>query len=132
MTPQGFEHGTKMVSIGLLYLCAIDEEDILSCWKYYKPGNNPYSKQYLKTYDNDNDQIKIKSVHCGSVYTCYITLGINNLNCVSMNAYLKSTNDLYNYFPPGIQADPLSYDVGLAVCALNKLREAHCFDDKNT
>lgn len=55
LTPEGFEHGTKSVSIGLMFFCALDNKSEVVCWKISKIGTNPFSDKTIL-----EDGLKVK------------------------------------------------------------------------
>lgn len=79
MTPDGFESGTKQVSIGDDLFCAIDRFNNLSCWVLRNTGENPFKQPY---HCESNRKAKLVTVSRGII--CIIDLN-NKTSCYTNN-----------------------------------------------
>ena len=88
MSPEGFEQGTKQVSIGFNYLCAVNKNSELYCWKYTKLGMKLFSIPIIF-----NEIMQVKSIGCGYTYVCAVTLNKNEFMCANINPALIKSKD---------------------------------------
>lgn len=85
LTPVGFEVGTKMVSVGWYFFCAVSKSNDLVCWSLFNTGEQPFKEQ--KKLDDINKKNKYVTVgknqfcvkNMFNIVDCYNNLGINNM-----------------------------------------------------